>query len=73
MTETDPDVAAETHPPRRRRMKRRIAPRFHISSKRQQIAIALVIAIVAAAAVAWFADQSTATSPDYAPPAATGD
>jgi hypothetical protein len=69
MSETDPNIVAEQSGRQRRRVrvKRRVTPPLHLSRKRQQILAALVLAVVAASAVAWFAGSSTDNPESYVP------
>lgn len=73
MTDTEPDVVGkddEAAPRRRRvRVKRRITPPLHMSRKRQQLVAAIVLALVAALAVAWFVG-ATLDNPELYIPAA---
>jgi hypothetical protein len=53
--------------PRRRRIRRRVTPRFHLSRKRQRILAAIVVAAVAAFAVAQFIGASVDNPESYVP------
>jgi hypothetical protein len=68
-SESDPEVAAdEPHSPRgKHRVRRRVARPFHLSRTRQQILTALVIAVIAATAVAWFLGASLEDPEAYIP------
>ena len=70
MTDGDPKTAVDHEPaPRRRRVrvKKRVTPLFHLSRKRQQLLTALVIAVAAAAVVAWFFGASIENPQAYVP------
>jgi anti-sigma factor RsiW len=70
MRQTEPDIVADAPAPRhRRRVKRRVSQPSRFSRTRQRFAAALVVAVAAAVAVAWFADASLQTSADEAPAA----
>lgn len=70
MTDNDPnsEVEGDSAPRRRRvRVRKRVTPRFHLSRKRQQFLSALVIAVAAAAVVAWFFGASIDNPQAYVP------
>lgn len=70
MTDDDPNTGVENEgAPRRRRVRvrKRVTPRFHLSRKRQQFLSALVIAVAAAAVVAWFFGASLENPEAYVP------
>jgi hypothetical protein len=73
MTDTEPDVAGEdgesaTHR-RRVRVRRRIKPVLRMSRRRQQLLSALILALVAAVAVAWFVGATLDNPEGYIPAA----
>jgi len=57
--------------PRRRRVRRRVRPLFHLSRRYQQLLSALVLALAAAAIVAWFFGSSGDNPGAYVPGGST--